>query len=93
MSEPFNGWCYMCGNFLECTIDEDGDKVCTDCAFLNKLKAASRKRPPTEKPQDGEVVLAISKMGNLVVEEFHDPWFLEDQLDGWWPIKHLIEGN
>lgn len=65
---------------------------------FTKLKDLMRKRPATERPKDGEVVLMrLRKKGKLVVCEYAHNQFQtsmncwkDSEVDGYWPISHLI---
>lgn len=87
MSEDNDGRCLSC----ECLADE-----------LNRLNDQQRKRLPTEKPQDGEVVLVKypNGLGFAMYRADADyGWWDQDGeetvsgIECWWPIKHLLEGG
>lgn len=72
-------------------------------AEVARLQSLLRKRPASEKPADGKVVLALAKGRTLsgwrflLVEwdaEYDGGQFVTEEsgvanIDGWWPIEHL----
>lgn len=74
-----------------------------DLILLAKLKDQQRKRQPSEKPQDGEVVL-VSMEDGLTLGFYHHkksrwlgipglPLLEEDRIKGWWSIKRLLKAG
>ncbi len=65
------------------------------------MRELMRKRPPSEKPNDDEVVLVATEHG-LSLASYRsgdDKWIAigtvfniqRDRIAGWWPIEHLLD--
>lgn len=110
MSEyPREDFCHTCGYYASVRMGEKHQDICESCdkeykLFLT-LKDAARKRPPTEKPKDGEVVLVVLKnkfrTENSVVatwlnekkvfdSDLMNRWIEMVEVEGWFKISHLI---
>ena len=80
-----------CGECSRCA--KEGKEIAKK--YLDLLDQ-QRKRPPSEKPGDGEVVLvkfAESEGGGLWLGQYIPGKYPNFQVDGWWPIKYLVEGE
>jgi len=67
-------------------------------ARVKLLEGLLRKRPASELPADGELILIMNTDGIVwssrfdSLDVFGSEWDWDKSVDGWWPISHLING-
>lgn len=94
--------CNYCHYYGDCSIDKHNEPICKKCVWKDILLDAARKRPASEKPEE-TVLVKRANSSELFLGEYNkttrhwydeEGWHYEDSdVDGWFPIRHLIEGN
>ena len=104
MSEyPVEDFFSTCGHYEQARMGDKGQYICSACdeeqQLFQALKNAARKRLPSEKPQDGDWVLVVIGEGLDLAQYDKRRWeirghrFTSREIDGWFPIKHLLEAG